>query len=363
MPADRKWLAEQVRKREGLPFKIDELCSVVDFISGILGKDWLAIYPGGTLGVRIGEKMLQGLYLFEHLIPLGCGLRLLEDKPGFAILLRKLNRQTYERLSTLLETFSAARYAAAGYDVELEPRTPEGKFSDFRVLFHNEWIYFECKKINVRENQSVKRNLEFVDQLMDVVTTRLKEQIPNDYRIEIRLDRKPTSVEIKTLLKELKKKIADCRYESWVEKEFGKYALIPRNSSEPQVGYPTRVMKISVGTTPTPLSLTQAPVCILFNPFGSKVLQRFRTTLRQSRDQIPSGSRGILVIQGLDEEKAANIMQERLGHPEYHNIVAGVAIDNGAIAVRRDDHADVDLDFVGKCVSHSLFHGYDVGNG
>jgi len=112
----------------------------------------------------------------------------------------------------------------------------------------------------------------------------------------------------------------------------------------------------------TPLSLAQAPVCIFLNPYGSKIEQRFREALRQSRKQIPSVSRGILVIQGLDEDKASGIMQQRLGHPEYRNIIAGVAIDNGAIVVRRDDHSDVSTDFIGKCVSFSLFHGYDVGN-
>jgi hypothetical protein len=362
IPADRTWLAEQVRSKEGLPFKTEELCSVADFISGILGKDWLTIYPGGRLGVRIGEKMLHGFYLFEHLIPLGCGLRLLKHKPGFAVLLRKLDQPKYDRLSALLEVFATARYAAAGYDVELEPKTLEGKCSDFRVLFKNEWIYFECKTINVRENQSARRNLEFADKLMSVVATKFKERIPNDSRIEIRLDRRPTSDQVQALLDDLENRIVDGHCKSWVAKEFGRYALVPRESERPQNGYSTGVMQITVGTKPTPLSLTQAPVCIFLNPYGSKIEQRFRATLRQSRKQIPSGSRGILVIQGLNEDKASRIMQQRLGRPEYHNIIAGVAIDNGAIAVRRDDHADVDLDFIGKCVSQSLFYGYDVGN-
>lgn len=362
IPTDRMWLAEQVRMIEGLPFKVEELCSIVNFVSGILGKDWLTVYLGGRLGVRIGEKMLEGFYLFEHLVPLGCGLHLLEGKPGFGILLSKLNRSTYERLSTLLEAFAAARYASAGYEVELEPKTPEGKRSDFRVLFHNEWIYFECKRINVRENQSAKKNLEFADRLMDAVVKRFREMIPNDSRIEIRLDRRPTSAQTQALLNDLERGIVDGRLKSWVIREFGKYALVPRNAERPRDGYCASVMQITVGTTPTPLSLGQTPVCIFLNPYGSKIEQRFREALRQSRKQIPSGSRGILVIQGLNEDVASGIMQERICYPEYCNIIAGVAIDNGAIAVRRDDHSDVDTDFIGKCVSHTLFHGYDVGN-
>jgi len=362
LSADRTWLAEQVRKTQGLPFKADELCSILDFVSGILGKDWLIVYPGGRLGVRIGEKMFQGFYLFEHLIPLGCGLRLLQNKPGFAVLLRKLDQPKYDRLSALLEVFAASRYAAAGYGVELEPKTPEGKRSDFRVLFHDEWIYFECKRINVRENQSAKKNLEFAAQLMDVLTKRFKEKIPSDSRIEIRLDKRPTSAQTQVMLNDLERGIADSSLKSWVIRDFGRYAFVPRNSQKPAEGYSTSVMQITVGTTPTPLSLAQAPVCIFLNPYGSKIEQRFREVLRQSRKQIPSGSRGILVIQGLDEDKASRIMQQRLGHPEYRNIIGGVAIDNGAVAVRRDDHSDVDTDFIGKCVSFSLFHGYDVGN-
>lgn len=359
---DRAWLVEQVRSVEKLPFNIEELSSVVDFVSGILKEDWLTIYPGGMLSLRTADKSLHGLYLFEHLIPLGCGLRLLENKPGFAVLLRKLNCPTYDRLSSLLEVFAAARYAASRYEVELEPGTPEGKHSDFRVRFNDEWIYFECKRINVRENKSVKRNLKFIDQLMNIVVTRFKEKIPNDYRIDIRLDRKPTSVEIETLFGDLEKMIIDGHYELWVEKEFGKYALTPRRNKEPSTGYPSSVTQITVGTTPTPLSSTQAPIRIFFNPLGSKIEQKFRAMLKQSKKQIPSGSRGILVIQGLNEEKASKIMQQQIGHPEYNNIIAGVGIENGAIAVRRDDQTDVDMDFIGKCVSHSLFYGYDIGN-
>jgi hypothetical protein len=347
---------------EGLPFKVEELCSIVDFVLGILRKDWLSVYPGGRLGVRIGEKMREGFYLFEHLVPLGCALHLLEDKPGFGTLLSKLNRSTYERLSTLLEAFAAARYAAAGYEVELEPQTHEGKRSDFRVFFHEEWIYFECKRINVRENQSAKKNLEFADQLMDVIVKRFRERIPNDSRIEIRLDRRPTLSQVQALMDDLEKGIVDGRLKSWIIREFGKYALVPRNTERPRDKYCASVMQITVGTTPTPLSLGQTPVCIFLNPYGSKIEQRFREALRQSRRQIPSESRGILVIQGLNEGVASRIMRERICYPEYRNIIAGVAIDNGAIAVRREDHSDVDTDFIGKCISFSLFHGYDVGN-
>jgi hypothetical protein len=306
--------------------------------------------------------MLEGFFLFEHLVPLGCGLHLLEDKPGFEFILSKLNRPTYPVLSTLLEVFAAARYAAAGYDVELEPKTPEGKRSDFKVLYHKEWIFFECKRINVEANQFVKKNLEFAGQLTDVLVKRFKERIPNDSRIEIRLDTRPTSAQIHALLDDLESGIADGRLKSWVIREFGKYALVPRDIERPRDGYCTSVIQITVGTTPTPSSLDQAPVCIFLNPYGSKIEQTFREALRQSRKQIPSGSRGILVIQGLDENEASRIMQQRLGHSEYNNVIAGVAMGNGAIAVRRDDHSDVDTDFIGKCVSFSLFHGYDVGN-
>jgi hypothetical protein len=361
-PTDRTWLAEQIRNAKGLLFSVEELCSIVNFVSRILEKDWLTVYPGGRLGLRIEEKMLEGLYLFEHLIPLGCGLRMLEGKPGFEILLSKLNRPTYDRLSTLLEAFAAARYAAAGFDVELNPTTPEGKHSDFKVLFRKEWIYFECKRVNVRENQSAKKNLEFAHRLIDVIVKRFRERIPNNSRIEIRLDRRPTSAQTQALLDDLEARIVNDCLKSWVIREFGKYALVPRSAERSQDGYCTSVMQITVGTTPTLLALAQAPVCIFLNPYGSKIEQRFREELRQSRRQIPAGSRGILVIQGLNEDVASRIMQERICCPEYRNIIAGVAIDNGAIAVRRDDHSDVETDFIGKCVSFSLFHGYDVGN-
>lgn len=362
IPADRTWLADQVRKVEGLPFKVEELCSIVDFVSGLLGRDWLSVYPGGRLGVRIGEKMLEGFYLFEHLVPLGCGLRLLEDKPGFECILSKLNQPRYAVLSTLLEVFAAARYAASGYDVELEPKTPEGKRSDFKVLFLKEWIFFECKRINVEANKSSKKNLEFAGRLMDLLVERFKERIPNDSRIEIRFDTRPTSAQMDALLDDLESGIADGHLRSWVIREFGKYALVSRDTEQPRDEYCTGIGQFTVGTTPTSLSLDKAPVCIFLDPYGIKIEQRFREALRQSRKQIPSGSRGILIIQGLDEDKASRIMQQRLGHSEYNNVVAGVAIGNGAIVVRRDDHSDVDTDFIGKCVSFSLFHGYDVGN-
>lgn len=361
IPADRAWIIEQVASVSGLPFEVEELRSILDSAARMLDKEWLTIYGGGMLGLKIGPKQSHGLHFFKHLVPLGFGLCLLEDKLGFKTLLRKLNQPTYDRLSCLLEAFAAARYVAAGYDVDLEPRTPEGKRSDFRVLYGNEWIYFECKTINVRENLSIKRNNEFIGRLLSSVLRNLEGQIPSDYRIEIRLDKKPNSHEIVTILDDLKERVATGRYDSWVKTNFGEYAVVRRQSEAPQ-GYATALMQITVGTTPTLLSLNQASACVFYDSSGSKVEQRFRTVLKLAKKQIPSESRGILIIQGLDENKAARILQERLGQPEYYNIIAGVAIRNGAISVRRDNHADVPNDFIGKCISYSLFYGYDIGN-
>ena len=312
--------------------------------------------------VHTGPKTLQGFHLFNHLIPLGRGLILLNDKPGFSMLLRKLNQPTYERLSGLLEAFTAARYAAAGYDVELEPKTADRRSPDFRVRLHAEWIYFECKRINVEHNESVRKNREFIMMLENDFSAKFRGKIPNGYRIDIRLDTKPNSAQIQTLASDLERMIHSGTYEVWFEQDYGKYALVPRADFEKARGYPTRSMQITVGTTLTPISASVAEVTISFNPFGSKIEQRFRSVLKESKRQIPSKSRGILIIQGLDEAKAMSVLQERLGRPDYHNIIAGVAIGNGVYAVPRDDHSDVDYDFIGKCVSCSLFHDYDVGN-
>lgn len=359
---DRFWLIEQIKNRQGLPFTVNELKAILDFIAGVLDEEWLTVYRGGIIALRIGPKILHGFHLFNHLIPLGHALILLKDKPGFMNLTLKLNNPKYDRLSAALEAFAAARYAAAGYVVELEPKTTSGKTPDFRVLLNNEWIYFECKRINVQANKSVKKNLEFINKLEQDLNARFKDRVPSEYRIDIRLGKKPSLTQIQALIEDLERMTSSGEYQSWVERDYGKYGLIPRDGVERPAGYPVRSSQITVGTTPTPISAKNANVIISFNPFGSKIEQRFRIILRKAQRQIPSDGRGILIIQGLDETNGMNILQERLGHPDYRNIVAGVAIGNGVQVVRRDDHTDIDFDFIGKCVSHSLFYDYDIGN-
>lgn len=359
---DLVWLINQVRSQQELPFRAEELNPILDFISSNLEKEWLTIYRDGLITLRVEANRNLGLQLFTHLIPLGFGLILLKDKPGFNNLVHKLNQPSYERLSSFLEAFTAARYAAAGYDIELEPKTAEEKSSDFRVRLDNEWIYFECKRINVEENLSVRKNRIFFSKLMHDLDIRFKNRIPEGYRIDMRLDRKPTSTQIQGLFKDLEQMISNGTYQKWVEQEYGNYALMPRAYTERPIGYPSRLMKITVGTTATPLSVRSASITISFNPFGSKLEQKFREVLKEAKEQIPSERRGIVIIQGLNEEKGMKILQERIGHPNYQNIIAGLAIDNGVYAVQRDDHKDVDLDFISKCVSYSLFYGYDIGN-
>lgn len=335
---------------------------VLDFISDNLEKEWLTIYRDGLITLRVAAKRNLSLQLFNHLIPLGCGLIWLKDKSGFNNLLHKLNQPSYERLSSILEAFTAARYAAAGYDIELEPKTGEKKSSDFRVRLDNEWIYFECKRINVEENLSVKKNRKFFNKLMHDLDIRFKNRIPDKYRIDIKLDRKPTFPQIQGLFKDLEQMISDGTYQKWVKHEYGSYPLIPRTYTKKPTGYPIRLMKITVETTATPISVRSASITISFNPFGSKLEQKFREILKEAKQQIPSECRGIVIIQGLNEEKGMKILQARIGHPDYQNIIAGVAIDNGVYAVQRDDHKDVDLDFISKCVTYSLFYGYDISS-
>ena len=104
-----------------------------------------------------------------------------------------------------------------------------------------------------------------------------------------------------------------------------------------------------------------SPIVIYYSPPEKKIEQKFRSILKEAKEQIPPTNRGILIIQGLDENRASEILQERIGFPEYQNIIAVVAINNGVTAVMRDDH-DVDINFIGSCVSHSLFYDYDLGN-
>lgn len=359
---DRHWLIEKVRANKWLPFGPSELRSILDLIAGILSEEWLTIYKGSLLALKTGERTFYGFYLFNHLVPLGRGLSLLKGRQGFSGLIHKLNQISYERLSSLLEAFAASRYAASGYRVELEPKIMEGKTPDFRVKLGEEWIYFECKRINIGENLSIRKNMQFVSELEQELIKELKDLVPKDCRVEVRIDKKPSKVHKTQFLKDIKQMIVNGNFNAWAQEEWGKYAILPKFGVKRPIEYPMGSMQITVGTMPTPLSVTRSSVAVYFNPFGSKIEQKFRSMLRKSKDQIPQDSRGILIIQGLDEEKGMKILQERIGHDDYHNIIAGVALGNGAIAVRRNDHNDVNLGFIGTSVSNSLFHGYDVGS-
>jgi len=122
-----------------------------------------------------------------------------------------------------------------------------------------------------------------------------------------------------------------------------------------------RTTEAVIGPNPKPIEDVSS-VWVDFNPYGSKLKQRFRRIVKEAREQIPTKSRGVLIIQGLREEVARTILQERLVEPQYSNIVGVVAVRDGAIAVRRSNHADVSLDFLAVCARHSLFHGLDLGN-
>jgi hypothetical protein len=270
----------------------------------------------------------------------------LSDLKKFDRLVNKLNTQSYERLSAILEALSAARYKKKGYDVELEPTTGNGRSSDFRVKLEDEWIYFECKKENPHESKYYKKSEDYVNEVIARILARIKSKLPLTHRVDVILSKRVEE----NMLNALADKISECletrEFNQWKEVDGIQFAV---NSRETQVKLPplhVRLSIITVGTRPTKISQESAHIQVIYNPFGSRELQKVRRIIREARYQLPHTSRGIIILETWHTERMVKIAEEKLKEPRYKQVIVILVVGNGAWSVPNALHQNFPLDFV-----------------
>lgn len=343
---DRHYLIEKLKQRTDLPLSCEELERAVVFLSDKLDKEWLTFYPWGHVSIKIGPKNSHGLDFFSTVVPLGLALITLSGLKWFERLIHKLNIQSNERLSAILEALSAARYKRAGYEVELEPSTENEHFCDFKVRFKDEWIYFECKKEYQHESKYYKKAEKYANEIIDKVLQKMDSKLPPTHRIDILLLRRPEKNVLNRLIDEISACLDAREFNKWKKLDGIKFAV---NSRETQVKLPplhVRLSRIIVGTTPTKVSQESAHIQVIYNPFGSKELQKVRGIIREAKDQLPQVSRGIIILETWHTERMVKIAEEKLKAPGYERVIVILVIGDGAWSVPNALHQNFSLDFV-----------------
>ena len=273
------------------PFSCEEIEKAIRFLSNYLGNEWLTVYPlgKGSISIKVGNKKSQGVGLFSVVIPLGVALSTLGELKGFQRLVKKLNAQSNERLSSVLEALCASRYKLKGYEIELEPPTHEGHYSDFRVKFGDEWIYFECKKEYPQESKYYKSLAKYVNEITGKILKTVKSKIPSNCRIDIILSNRVQEKTLKSVITRLCLCLDNQECNLWQEIDGIKFAV---NSRETQVELPSGLYvsqaEITVGTKPTRGGEESAYFQIIYKPFGIRHLQKVRRIIKKANDQICS---------------------------------------------------------------------------
>lgn len=345
---DRCYLIERLKLHTYMPTSCEEVERAILFLSDKLDEEWLTVYPlgQGKVSIKVGPKNSQGLDFFSEVVPLGLALIALNELKKFERLIEKLNIQSNERLSSILEALSAGKYKKKGYEVELEPLTEKGRSADFRVRFRNEWIYFECKKEYPRESRYYKSFSNYANGIIDKILKRVESKLPSTYRIDVILSKR---VQENTLNKVIDK-ICEClgarEFNQWAQIEGIKFAV---NSRETMVELPllhVRVMGMKVGTTPKKVAEESAYIQVIYNPFGSKELRKVKRIIKEANDQLPRTSRGIIILETWHSGRMVRIAEEKLREPKYRQVIAILFVGGEVWSVPNAIHQEFPLDFL-----------------
>jgi hypothetical protein len=355
---DRKYLLRKLETRQNLPLGIEQIERAIAIIQDRLDDDWLTLYPfysSAFASVKTGAKLRQTLDLFSTLIPLGSALLALKDLAGFDKLISKLRLDSYDRLSAILEALSAARYKIARFDVELEPNSRKGRFCDFRVRFENEWIYFECKKENLIESKYFRKAHEYANELIDLVLSKVEGKVPPTHRIDILLHRRPEKNVLTKLVESISEYTDAGQFCKWRRLGDIEFAV---NSREVQISPPPELtVGIGRGTgdsIPKPVTQTMN-IQVLYDPFGSKELQKARRLISEARTQLPQDSKSIIILESLHSRRFVKIAEEKLKQPGYENIVAILVTGDNVLLALNQRHEAFSIDFIKTAVLSNPF--------
>ena len=346
---DVAYLLERCKDNKILSFSCEEIEKSIQFLSSNLSEEWLTVYPlgSGSVSIKVGQKKSQGLGLFSVVIPLGLALISLSKLKGFQRLVSKLTIQSNERLSTILEALSASRYKSEGYEIELEPPTHEGHYSDFRVKFEANWVYFECKKEYPWESKYYKKLRKYVNEITHEILNKVKSKLPSEYRIDIIVFKRAQKETNNLVISRLCECLDSMKYNYWHEIEGIKFAV---NSKDTKVALPSQFFlrqgEMIVGTKPTTLGEENTYFQIMYNPFGIRELQKVGRIIKEASNQIPRKSKGVIILETLHPKMMLKVAEAKLLDPRYGHIIAILVIGNGAWSVPNLRHNDFPLKFL-----------------
>ncbi len=348
---DRDYLIDRLQTRRDLPLNIRQIKQAIDFLYKKMSVEWLTLYPFHSSAhtvIKVGPQLQHALDFF-CLVRLALALETLSVLSGFHTLLKRIESPTYQRLSTILETLTAARYKLAGYEVELEPNTKKGS-ADFRVKYQDEWIYFECKKENPAASKYFLKAQQYVDKLVKEILTRAESKLPITHRIDIIIDKKPKVLLFTRLADEISKDIDRQRFDQWKRMSGIRFAINRRDTKLEQSRMGVHLLKIKAETTPTQLSETNAHIQVIYDPYGSKELQKVRRLIREAKDQLPADMRSIIVLETEHTKRMVSIAEQKLRQPGYEKIIVILVVGNGAWSVPNAVQSGFPLDFVKTAV-------------
>lgn len=344
--SDKHEFLEILFKQSSITEDFVDIEEIIDYLVDVLDEEWLTIYSGGSVAVKIGEKQSHSLSFLSDVIPLGRALLSLRDLDNHDRLIMKLHVKTFERLSTILEVKVASRYKVLGYLIELEPMANKKKYSDLKVKYNDEWIYFECKKENLSESKYFLQYNSYVEEINNTLKLMFETKLINEYRIDIFFYRRIPRKNLQFLYNKIRQCFENGTYNKWFEIEHGKFAI---NTRQTLVEIPPMHIAQSimiVGTTPTMVHMKNSIIQVIYNPFGNKELQKIRRIIREANKQIPRNKRGVIILEVNHTEVIVKVAEEKLRVRGYEHIIAILLLGNGAWSIRNNMHADIPLDFL-----------------
>ncbi len=85
---------------------------------------------------------------------------------------------------------------------------------------------------------------------------------------------------------------------------------------------------------------------MIYKPFGIKELQKVRRIIREANDQIPTMSRGVIILETLHPSRMLTVAQEKLNIPRYVHIIAILVTGYEAWLVPNLQHLDIPSSFL-----------------
>ena len=260
----------------------DDFFEILDFLGDEFGEEWITVYPHVDVSIHVNDKRSKSIDFYKRLLPFGVNFLSLKELQGFDILIQKM-KVPKQRESTILEINSAACYKKAGYEVVLEPRAEKGKYSDFKVKYGDEWIFFECKMENQEASEYFQSYQRIIEEIVDKVEDIVKTEMGEEYRLDIVLKKKVNSRERNNLISSINKMINEKRYQQWIKTEPYEIAV---NLRVDYVDYsPLRIKfgMITVSNEPTRVSDENMFLRIFYDPFGKGEIRKIQRILKDAK--------------------------------------------------------------------------------